>query len=98
MQVIVNSQKSLSELASGMHKYPQILINVDGIKKDKLDSSIKLKDAIKASEVELADKGRVLVRASGTESIVRVMVEANELQIAQQIADKLASLVRSELN
>jgi phosphoglucosamine mutase len=98
MQVIVNSQKSLSELASGMHKYPQILINVDGIKKDKLDSSIKLKDAIKASEVELADKGRVLVRASGTESIVRVMVEANELQIAQQIADKLANLVRSELN
>jgi phosphoglucosamine mutase len=98
MQVIVNSQKSLSELASGMSKYPQILINVNNIKKDKLSSSVKLKEAIKASEAELAGKGRVLVRPSGTESIVRVMVEANELQIAQHIADKLANLVRSELN
>jgi phosphoglucosamine mutase len=98
MQIIVNSQKSLSELASGMSKYPQILINVDNIKKDKLSSSVKLKEAIKASEAELAGKGRVLIRPSGTEPIVRVMVEANELQIAQYIADKLANLVRSELN
>jgi phosphoglucosamine mutase len=98
MQIIVNSQKSLSELASGMSKYPQILINVDNIKKDKLSSSVKLKEAIKASEAELAGKGRVLIRPSGTEPIVRVMVEANELQIAQHIADKLANLVRSELN
>jgi phosphoglucosamine mutase len=80
-----------------MKKYPQILINVKDIAKEKLASSVKIKDAILESEKQLAGIGRVLVRASGTESMVRVMVEANDLELAQKIADSLAQLVRLEL-
>jgi phosphoglucosamine mutase len=97
MQVMVNSQKSLSDLASSMSQYPQILINVKDVKKDKLETSEKIKSAILTAEQQLAEKGRVLVRASGTEALVRVMVEANELELAQKIADSLAQLVRLEL-
>jgi phosphoglucosamine mutase len=97
MQVVVKSKKSLQELASAMQKYPQILINVKDVAKEKLASSAKIKDAILESEKELAGSGRVLLRASGTESLVRVMVEANDLELAQKFADSLAQLVRSEL-
>jgi len=97
MQVVVKSKKTLLELASAMQKYPQILINVKDVAKEKLASSAKIKDAILESEKELAGSGRVLLRASGTESLVRVMVEANDLELAQKFADSLAQLVRSEL-
>ena len=97
MQVVVKSKKSLQELASTMQKYPQILINVKDVAKEKLASSVKIKEAILESEKELAGSGRVLLRASGTESLVRVMVEANDLELAQKVADSLAQLVRSEL-
>jgi phosphoglucosamine mutase len=80
-----------------MNKFPQVLINIKDIQKEKLSSSETIRDAIKAAEQELEGIGRVLVRASGTESIVRVMVEANELQLAEKIADSLAQLVRLEL-
>jgi phosphoglucosamine mutase len=73
------------------------LINVEDIAKEKLASSVKIKDAILESEKQLAGIGRVLVRASGTEPIVRVMVEANDLELAQKIADSLVQLVRLEL-
>ena len=97
MQVVVKSKKSLQELASAMQKYPQILINVKDVAKEKLAASAKIKDAVLESEKELAGSGRVLLRASGTESLVRVMVEANDLELAQKVADSLAQLVRSEL-
>jgi phosphoglucosamine mutase len=97
MQVVAKSKKSLLELASVMKKYPQILINVKDIAKEKLASSVKIKDAILESEKQLAGIGRVLVRASGTEPMVRVMVEANDLELAQKIADSLVQLVRLEL-
>jgi phosphoglucosamine mutase len=97
MQVVVKSKKSLQELASAMQKYPQVLINVKDVAKEKLASSAKIKDAVLESEKELAGSGRVLLRASGTESLVRVMVEANDLELAQKVADSLAQLVRSEI-
>jgi phosphoglucosamine mutase len=97
MQVMVKSKKSLLELASTMNKYPQVLINVKDVKKDNLSSSVKIKDAITAAEAQLGSKGRVLLRASGTEALVRVMVEADELDLAQKIAESLAQLVRLEL-
>jgi len=93
----VKSKKTLLELASAMQKYPQVLINVKDVAKEKLVFSAKIKDAILESEKELAGSGRVLLRASGTESLVRVMVEANDLELAQKVADSLAQLVRSEL-
>ena len=80
-----------------MKKYPQILINVKDIAKEKLASSVKIKDAITSAEQQLGQNGRVLLRASGTEALVRVMVEANELDLAQKIAESLAQLVRLEL-
>jgi len=97
MQVVAKSKKSLFEIASTMKKYPQILINVKDVAKEKLESSVKIKDAILESEKQLAGVGRVLLRASGTESLVRVMVEANDLELAQKIADSLVQLVRLEL-
>ena len=97
MQIVAKSKKTLLELASVMQKYPQFLINVKDVAKEKLASSAKIKDAILESEKELAATGRVLLRESGTESLVRVMVEANDLELAQKIADSLAQLVRSEL-
>ena len=97
MQVLAKSKKSLSELASKMQKYPQVLINVKDVKKEKLAASNKISDYIAEQEKSLGSNGRILVRASGTESLIRVMVEAKEMQTAQKIADSLAELVRSEL-
>jgi phosphoglucosamine mutase len=97
MQVLAKSKKSLSELASKMQKYPQVLINVKGVKREKLAASNKISNYIAEQEKNLGSNGRVLVRASGTESLIRVMVEAKEMQTAQKIAESIAELVRSEL-
>ena len=80
-----------------MQKYPQVLVNVKDVKKEKLAASTKISDFIAEQEKSLGNTGRILVRASGTESLIRVMVEAQEMQTAQKIADSLAELVRSEL-
>jgi phosphoglucosamine mutase len=97
MQVVAKSKKSLSELASKMQKFPQVLINVKDVKREKLAASNKISNYIADQEKTLGSNGRILVRASGTESLIRVMVEAKEMQTAQRIADSLAELVRSEL-
>ena len=97
MQVMVHSKKSLIELTNTMQKFPQVLINVKDVVKEKFASSVKIKMGILESEKQLSGAGRVLVRASGTESLIRVMVEANELDLAQKIAESLAALVRLEL-
>ena len=97
MQVMAKTKQSLLDLSSNMSKYPQVLINVKDVAKEKLASSAKIKQAVIDAEKELAGVGRVLLRASGTESLVRVMVEANDLQLANKVADSLAQLVRLEL-
>ena len=97
MQIMVKTHKTLINLSSNMQKYPQVLINVKDVEKDKLTANQVIQEAIINAEKELAGIGRVLIRASGTESLVRVIVEANELQTAQEIAESLAQLVRLEL-
>jgi phosphoglucosamine mutase len=97
MQVLAKSKKSLSELVSKMQKYPQVLINVKDVKREKLAASNKISDYIAEQEKNLGSNGRILVRASGTESLIRVMVEAKEMQTAQKIAESIAELVRLEL-
>ena len=97
MQVMAKTKQSLLDLSSDMSKYPQVLINVKDVAKEKLASSAKIKQAVIDAEKELAGVGRVLLRASGTESLVRVMVEANDLQLANKVADSLVQLVRLEL-
>ncbi len=95
LQVLMNQQVSLRDAKSEMSKYPQTLINVPIQAKIDLENSPKIQQAVKAAESDLADTGRVLLRPSGTEPLVRVMVEgvdAPKVQLlAQQIADSVAS-------
>ena len=92
------SGKSASELASFMKRYPQVLINVSGVAKEKLASNQVIAKAVGDVKQRLADKGRVLLRASGTEALIRVMIEAQDLSLAQELASELATLVKSELS
>lgn len=89
--------KSLKELASKMTVLPQILINVKGVDKDATASNTVLAAAVAAAEAELGDTGRVLLRPSGTEPVVRVMVEATSQDVAEKIAGSLAEVVTREL-
>jgi phosphoglucosamine mutase len=98
MQAIKSTGKSLGELAGVMERFPQELINVKGVAKEKLATSEKLQSEIASKSELLGSSGRILVRASGTESLVRVMVEAQSAELARQIAEELATLVRSELS
>ena len=98
MSVMAKSKKSLSELAKIMVRFPQVLINVDGVNKANLTTSKAIAAAIGDSESKLGANGRILLRASGTEPLVRVMVEAESEVVASEIAQKLATLVRLELS
>ncbi|ACL40590.1 phosphoglucosamine mutase [Pseudarthrobacter chlorophenolicus A6] len=89
--------KSLKDLAAVMTKLPQVLINVKGVDRTKVKSSDVLAQAVKAAEAALGETGRVLLRPSGTEPVVRVMVEAADEETAQSIAEHLAQVVRTEL-
>lgn len=89
--------KSLKELASAMTVYPQVLINVPGVDKTKVDSDSELQKVVQEAEAELGEQGRVLLRASGTEALVRVMVEAQDLGTAQSWAERIARVVEKQL-
>ena len=97
MSVMAKSKKSLAELAQVMKRFPQVLINVENVDKSKLGSSKALASAIGEFESKLGATGRILLRASGTEPLVRVMVEAETESAAEEIAMKLAAQVRLEL-
>jgi phosphoglucosamine mutase len=73
------------------------LINVKGVDKFRLGSAQAISDAVAAFEGQLGNTGRILLRPSGTEALVRVMVEAQSIDKAEKIAEDLATLVRSEL-
>ncbi|MEY4347871.1 MAG: hypothetical protein RIS43_290 [Actinomycetota bacterium] len=90
--------KSVAELASVMNRLPQVLINVKGVDKSRVNASEKLNAEISAVAAELGDSGRVLLRPSGTEALVRVMVEAPTAEVAQAAAERLAAVVKSELS
>ncbi len=89
--------KSLSELASIMKRYPQVLVNVRVADKGRVATSAALASAIAAEEELLGVSGRVLVRSSGTEPLVRVMVEASDPDVAQASVDRLVAVVEHEL-
>jgi phosphoglucosamine mutase len=80
-----------------MTRFPQILINVKGVAKEKLPSSQVIADAVAQAEAKLGSAGRVLLRASGTEALVRVMVEAQSDSLASEVATSLADVVKKEL-
>jgi phosphoglucosamine mutase len=90
--------KTLAELASVMTVYPQILVNVRGVNHKGLGADTVIAAAVVAAEAELGDTGRVLLRPSGTEPMVRVMVEAADQPTADQWAHSLADVVRARLS
>ncbi|MFF1507726.1 phosphoglucosamine mutase [Streptomyces sp. NPDC058326] len=89
--------KSLADLAGVMERLPQILINVKDVDKSRVTTSADLAAAVVEAERELGSTGRVLLRSSGTEPLVRVMVEAADIEQARAVAQRLADVVKSAL-
>ncbi len=87
----------LAELAGVMTRLPQVLVNVPNVDKSRADEDFVLAAAVAEAEAELGDSGRVLLRPSGTEPLVRVMVEAGTAEQAQEIAERLADVVGKQL-
>ncbi|MFN8155801.1 MAG: phosphoglucosamine mutase [Candidatus Nanopelagicales bacterium] len=94
---VAQTGSSLRDLASVVSKLPQVLLNVKGVDKSRVDSDEALAAAVAAAEAELGRTGRVLLRPSGTEPVVRVMVEAATAEQAEAVAERLADVVRSSL-
>ena len=94
---MASTGRSLADLASVMTRLPQVLINVRDVDKTRVDTSDDLRDAVVAADAELGTEGRVLLRPSGTEPVVRVMVEAASEDHAREVAERLAAVVAREL-
>ncbi len=94
---VARTKKALAELATAMKVYPQVLINVKGVDKTKVDSNAAVQASVAEAEADLHGSGRVLLRASGTEPLVRVMVEAADEGTAQSWAERIARVVEAEL-
>jgi phosphoglucosamine mutase len=88
---------SMAEVAAVMSHVPQVLINVKNVDKSQVDTNPAVQAAVTDAEAELGDSGRVLLRPSGTEAVVRVMVEANDADQANAIANRLAAVVAQSL-
>lgn len=88
----------LQELAKSMTRMPQVMINVKGVDKAAAKTSEPVLDAVARTEERLGSEGRVLLRPSGTEPVVRVMVEAASQDIAQLEAEELVSVVEQHLS
>ncbi|MBY6060266.1 phosphoglucosamine mutase [Microbacterium esteraromaticum] len=94
---MARQKKTLAELASIMTVYPQVMINVKGVDKDAVSDHLGVQEAVKSVEASLGESGRVLLRKSGTEPLVRVMVEAADAETANAHAESLADVVRKHL-
>ena len=98
MEVMISSKKSVGSLASGMKEYPQVLINVKVDDKDAAMKNEEVLEEIKKTEKLLGKEGRVLVRKSGTEPVVRVMVEAKDDRTCREEAEHLADFIKDKCN
>ena len=100
IQAILEQKKKASELASIVKLYPQVLINskVDSNKKYDYDKDEEIKTAIEKLEKEFAGNGRVLIRPSGTEPLVRVMIEGEDQEDITKKAKAVADLIEKKLN
>ena len=93
---MIESGQSLAELKSSMHRYPQVLVNVKTTQRIDINSSSSVQAAGTSVESQLADKGRVLLRASGTEPVIRVMVEGEDEGQVTRLSRQLADAVKEE--
>ncbi|HSK98204.1 MAG TPA: phosphoglucosamine mutase, partial [Euzebyales bacterium] len=98
LSVLARSGQSLTELARIMQRMPQVLVNVGGVDRDRLPDAEAVWQAVRDEGDALGDRGRILVRASGTEPLVRVMVEADTEPRAADVAERLAKIVNAELS
>lgn len=98
LEIIKTSGKSLQELASQMERYPQILINVRVKEKQGWEEKPAIQQGIAQAQQRLGQDGRILVRASGTENLLRVMVEGKDKASIEQLAQELANLVDEAMN
>ncbi|HEV2346948.1 MAG TPA: phosphoglucosamine mutase [Actinocrinis sp.] len=94
---VAETGKPLEELAAVMRRLPQVLVNVKDVDKSRVDTSPQISEAVGAAQSELGTGGRVLLRPSGTEPMVRVMVEAESHDLAESVAQRLAGVVRTAL-
>lgn len=94
---VAQTGRSLADLASSVQRLPQVLLNVTGVDRTRAADDDGVRSAVQEAEAELGRSGRVLLRPSGTEPVVRVMVEAAEQAHAEQVAQRLAGVVRSRL-
>jgi phosphoglucosamine mutase len=94
---MVETGKPLSDLVNGMRKYPQILLNVKIAERIDIDHSDRIQSAVREAEQQLAQTGRVLLRASGTEPVIRVMVEGQDASMVKRLAQQLANEVRASV-
>jgi phosphoglucosamine mutase len=101
LQVLAEIQATghtLHELRSAMTKYPQKLINLRVNQMIDISSNVEIRAAVKAAETELGDEGRVLLRASGTEPVIRVMVEGRDATLTNHLAKQLAETISAILD
>lgn len=98
LEVVKKRGKTLSEIANQMERLPQILINVRVKDKKSWDTNINISESIKKHTEKLGKKGRILVRASGTEALIRVMAEGHDLAELKSITEDIAQVIEQELN
>ncbi len=96
LHALIESGKSLKDLKTIMEKYPQTLINVRINKQIDLDQNQNIQNAVSAAETKMGTRGRVLLRASGTEPLIRIMVEAEEQSETNELAQMIAETVEKE--
>jgi phosphoglucosamine mutase len=94
---VAETRRPLADLASVMTRLPQVLINVKGVDKSRVESDEELQSAVQTEAMALAGTGRILLRKSGTEPLVRVMVEAADHDQAQAVAERLVKVVKDRL-
>ncbi len=95
LHAVVETGKSLHDLKQVMTKYPQTLLNVRIQEKIDLENNSDIQDAVRAAESQMGERGRVLLRASGTEPLIRVMVEAEEKSETNELAKMIAEVVEN---
>lgn len=96
MEVMMARKKKLSELAEGFTVYPQVLTNVRVTDKKAAQDDVDVQAAVKKVTEELGDTGRILVRESGTEPVVRVMVEAESEEVCQKYVDMVVGVIEEK--
>ncbi|MFQ3573080.1 MAG: phosphoglucosamine mutase [Thermodesulfovibrionales bacterium] len=98
LHIIKEKGKSLSELASSISLYPQILVNIETTRKRDLKSFVEIKEVIENAEKSLKGRGRLLVRPSGTEPKIRVMVEADDINLCERWANEVSGVIKECLS